>query len=46
MSDQQTRDYYRSREQTERAAARKATCPEARRAHEELANFYARLVKA
>ena len=37
-------DYYRARERAERAAAQGATCPEARRAHEELAQAYARLV--
>ena len=37
-------NYYRARECAERAAAQGATCPEARRAHEELAQAYARLV--
>jgi hypothetical protein len=38
-------EYYRARERAERAAAKEAACPEARRAHEELAIAYARLVE-
>ncbi|NUS99881.1 MAG: hypothetical protein HOP96_02755 [Sphingomonas sp.] len=37
-------DYYRNREQAEREAAQNATCPQARRAHKQMANAYARLV--
>jgi len=36
-------DYYRARERAERRAAEQAQCPEARRAHEEMARAYARL---
>ena len=36
-------DYYRARERAERKAAKEAQCPEARRAHEELALAYAKL---
>lgn len=35
------RDYFAARERAERSAAEKAVCPEARRAHEELAKAYA-----
>ena len=41
---EESADYYRARERAERTAAQCATCPEARRAHEELAQAYARLV--
>lgn len=37
-------DYYRARERAERKAAEEAMCPEARRAHEEMAQAYALLV--
>jgi hypothetical protein len=36
-------EYYRTRERAERAAAKQAACPEARRAHQELAQAYAQL---
>ena len=38
-------EYYRARERAERLAAKEAACPEARRAHHELAQAYARLVE-
>jgi hypothetical protein len=38
---QNTSDYFRRREQIERAAAKAATCGPARRAHQELAILYA-----
>jgi hypothetical protein len=41
MSDSDQSRYYRRREKEERAASEKATCPEARRAHAELADRYA-----
>ena len=37
-------EYYRARERAERTAAKNASCPEARRAHQELAQAYARLI--
>lgn len=37
-------EYYGARERAERAAAEGANCPEAKRAHLELADFYAKLV--
>lgn len=43
--DQQSIDYYRSREQAEREAAAKAECEQARQAHLELARGYAALVR-
>ena len=33
-------EYYERREHAERAAAQAATCPQARRAHEQLAEHY------
>jgi hypothetical protein len=42
---QDTAEYYRARECAERAAAKSASCPEARRAHQELAQAYAKLVQ-
>jgi hypothetical protein len=36
-------EYYRRREFAERAAAKKATCVPARRAHQELATLYSAL---
>lgn len=45
MLDQQSIDYFRSREQAERAAAATAACEEARRVHLELARGYAALVR-
>jgi hypothetical protein len=38
-------DYFRARERDERKAARNAACHEARRAHDQMANAYARLVE-
>ena len=38
-------DHWRSREFAERAAAKRATCSRAREIHQELAQFYARLVE-
>lgn len=37
-------DYYRARESAEREAASKASCPEARRAHEEMARAYGQML--
>ncbi len=37
-------EYYGARERTERAAAESASCHEARRAHLELADFYAKII--
>ena len=39
-------EYYRGRERAEREAASSALCPEARRAHEELARAYGELIAA
>jgi hypothetical protein len=39
-------EYYRNRERRERAAAKNATCSDARRAHQELAESYAALARA
>ena len=39
-------DYYRQRELEERHAAKNATCPEARQAHEKLADAYALRLKS
>ena len=41
---EETSEYYRARERAERAAAEGATCPQARRAHQELAQAYSQLV--
>ena len=41
---EETPEYYRTRERAERAAAKSAACPQARRAHQELAQAYAALV--
>ena len=38
------RDYYERREHAERAAAQAASCPQARRAHEQLAEQYRRVI--
>ncbi len=38
--DQETREYLERRERMERAAAKNATCPEARRVHQQLAQEY------
>lgn len=42
---QDTIDYYRHRVRVEREAARTASCAEARWAHEQMADAYARLVE-
>ncbi len=39
----ESRDYYAARERAERTAAENATCPEARKVHEEMARAYAQL---
>jgi hypothetical protein len=39
--DQSSQEYYSRRERAERAAAKRATCPEARWAHQQLAQYYA-----
>ena len=39
----ESRDYYAARERAERTAADNATTPEARKAHEKLAEAYAQL---
>ena len=36
-------EYYEARERAEREAASSAACPEARRAHEEMARAYGKL---
>ena len=38
-------DHLRFREQAERSAAKNATCPQARRVHQELAQAYLRVVE-
>ena len=45
MADQQSVDYFRRRERAERAAAKNAGSDAARRAHQELAQGYAELVR-
>jgi hypothetical protein len=40
-----SREYFERRERAERAAAKKAVCPEARRAHQQLAQSYAELTQ-
>jgi hypothetical protein len=42
--DQQSVDYFRRRELAERAAAKSASTPAARRIHQELAQGYAKLL--
>lgn len=39
-------EYYAARERAERMAAKNATCPEARRVHEEMARAYAQLAES
>jgi hypothetical protein len=39
-------EYYRARGRAEREAAASATCPQARQAHEELAQAYEQLLAA
>ena len=43
---QDPREYFRQREMVERAAAKRATSPEARRVHQELAQRYAETLGA
>lgn len=43
--DQDFQVYLRQRESSERAAAEKATCPQAQRVHQELAAKYAALIR-
>jgi hypothetical protein len=43
--DEGSRAYFEKRERMERAAAKKAISPQARRAHQELAVSYAALVR-
>ena len=45
MADQSTMDYFRWREQAERAAAKNADSEAARRVHQELAQEYADLIR-
>jgi hypothetical protein len=46
MPDQDSRDYFRRREQAERTAAKNAASEAARRAHQELAQGYAQLLRS
>jgi hypothetical protein len=41
----ESKEYYAARERVERSAAQKATCPEARKAHEDMARAYAQLAE-
>lgn len=45
MLDQKSADYFRRRERSERAAAKKALSEAARRIHQELAENYAQLLR-
>ena len=45
MNEHQSIDYFRRREQAERAAAKKAQSEAARRVHQELAQEYAGLIR-
>ena len=45
MVDQQSAEYFRKRERTERAAAQIAASDAARRVHQELAQSYAELLR-
>jgi hypothetical protein len=45
MTDQSNQDYFRKREQAERAAAKKASSEAARRIHQELAQSYASILR-
>jgi hypothetical protein len=45
MLDQQSVDYFRTRERIERAAAKRAASDAARRVHQQLAENYAELVR-
>ena len=41
----ESREYYAARERAERTAADNATCPKARKAHEDMARAYAKLAE-
>jgi hypothetical protein len=41
----ESREYYAARERVERTAAERASCPEARKAHEQMARAYAKLAE-
>jgi pyridoxine/pyridoxamine 5'-phosphate oxidase len=41
----ESREYFEQRERAERAAAKNASCPEARRIHQELAQHYAEMAQ-
>ena len=41
----ETREYFERRERAERAAAKNASCPEARKIHQELAQHYAEMAQ-
>ena len=43
--DRATSEYYQRRERAERAAAKSASCPQARRVHQELAQAYAGILQ-
>ena len=43
--DQFSKAYFERRERAERAAAKSATCPQARRVHQEMAQIYAALLQ-
>jgi hypothetical protein len=45
MIDQESQDYFRRRELAERAAAKGAVSPAARRVHQELAQKYVQLLR-
>ena len=45
VSKMDSREYFELRERAERAAAKNAACPEARRVHQQLAQSYAELVE-
>jgi hypothetical protein len=45
MLDQETQEYFRRRERAERAAAKSAVSDAARRAHQELAQSYADILR-
>jgi len=45
LADQKSMDYFRRREQAERAAAKNAQSEAARRVHQELAQEYAELIR-
>jgi hypothetical protein len=44
--DKDAVEYFRRREQAERAAAKSASCEVARRVHQELAQHYAELLRS